>query len=60
MRCLNAKVYGAFEPVKARVYQGCKLHSDVYLKVAPTEIEIPVDGSSVIIQVVTNATYKIT
>ncbi len=59
MGCINVKVYLGCQEVKASVRLGCKLHDDVYIKVTPTEIEIPVDGSAVEVQVYSNTSFKV-
>ena len=60
MGCLKATVALSSEQLKVSIGLVCMPNTDVYLRVAPTEIEIPVDGSPVTIYVKTNADYKIT
>lgn len=58
MGCLKAIVSLASEKLKVRASLICTPNTDVYLKVAPTEIEIPVDGSAAYINVYTNTNFK--
>ena len=49
----------ASEQLKVSVGLICTPDIDVYLKVTPTSVDIPIDGSAVYIQVYSNTKYKV-
>lgn len=59
MTCLDAKFILVSGQMNTKFNLVCTPHSDIYLRSYDTEIEIPVDGSEVIMTIYTNANYKV-